>query len=101
MVIVKELDIDWREKDNMIIEIEKLGLEHGITLHIELLTNKELEFSINEGAPLLFELSIASKIIYDDGFFKKQIKLFKENMIIWKAKKTNNVWEVPELAIKI
>lgn len=101
LVIVKELPKDWRERDNMIIEIEKIGLRFGITLHIELLTNKEFEFSINEGAPLLFELSLANKIVYDNGFFKRQMKIFKKNIIKWKAKKINNVWEVPELAVKV
>jgi len=101
LVIVKALPKAWRERDSIVLEIEKAGLKSGISLHIELLTNKELEFSINEGAPLLFELSLANKIIYDNGFFKKQIKAFKENMVRWKAKKVNNIWEVPELAVKI
>lgn len=101
LVIVNKLPESWRERDSTIIEIEKIGLSFGITLHIELLTKKEFEFSVNEGAPLLFELALANKKIYDNGFFKKQIIIFKNNMIKWKAKKINNIWEVPELAVKI
>jgi len=47
-------------------------------------------------------LSKDYKLIYDVGFFKKQIDKFKHNMKEWNAKKTqDNVWEVPNLAIKV
>jgi len=101
LVIVKELQKEWRKRDDIIIGIEKIGLQFGIPLHIELITEEECRFSISQGAPLLFEISLANKMIYDSGFFKKQMIILKENMVRWKAKKINNVWEVPELAIKV
>ncbi|MBU0629150.1 MAG: nucleotidyltransferase domain-containing protein [Nanoarchaeota archaeon] len=101
LIISKNLNKEWRKRDAIILEIEKIGLSHGITLHIELISKEEFEFSVSQGAPLLLELSLANKMIYDDGFFKNQMAIFKENMLKWKAKKVNNVWEVPELAVKV
>ena len=102
LVIVKELPKDWRKSDDITIEIEKIGLKSGITLHIELLANKELEFSVNEGAPLLFEISSAYRVICDNGFFENQMKILRQNMVKWKARKIDKTtWEVPELAVKI
>jgi len=102
IIICKKLAKDWRERDKLVISLEKLGFEFGIPIHIELLTAKEFEFSTKGGAPLLLEVYLTNKILYDNGFFKEQMKLLKKNMIIWKAKKTdNNTWEVPELAIKV
>jgi len=99
LVIVKYLPEDWRERDKTILAIEKIGLNAGITIHIELLTDKEFEFSVEQGAPLLFEISTANKIIYDNGLFKKQIRIFKENMERWKAKKINDAWKIPKLTV--
>ena len=102
IVIAGNLPKDWRKRDKIALEIEKNGFRYGIPAHLELLTKKEFEFSVKDGAPLLFDLSKDYKIIYDSGFFKKQIKLFKNNMVRWGAKKVDKyVWEVPKLAVKV
>jgi len=102
MIIADNLPKDWRKRDKLSLEIEKIGFKYGISVHTELISKKEFLFSVENGAPLLFELSKDYKIIYDVGFFKKQISKFKQNMRMWDAKKTqDNVWEVPKLAIKV
>ena len=69
------------------LSIEKIGLKYGVSLHIQMLTDNEFKFSVNEGAPLLFNIAEHNKILFDIGLFKKQIIIFKENMIKWRAKK--------------
>ena len=102
IVICRELPKDWRKMDQAVIELEKTGFGFGRTVHIELLTEKEFEFSVKEGAPLLFEVITDNRIVYDKGFFKKQATIFKSNIGRWDAKKTDKfTWEVPELAIKV
>ena len=102
IVICKELPKGWRERDHIAIELEKTGFGFGRAVHIELLTENEFEFSVKEGAPLLFEVIANNKITYDNGFFKKQAAIFKGNIERWNARKTDKfTWEVPELAIKV
>jgi len=102
IIICKELVKDWRKRDLVILELEKIGFEFGRSVHIELITEEEFEFSVREGAPLLFEVFKNNKIIYDKGFFKKQMILLEENIKKWDAKKIDKfTWEVPELAIKV
>ncbi len=101
LVICKTAQKDWRKRDDTIVEIEKAGFEFGIPVHIELLTEEEFTFSVNEGAPLLFGLAENFRLVYDNGYFQDAISLFRKNMAKWGAKKIKNVWEVPELAIKV
>ena len=100
LTIVKSLPEDWRRRDEIAIEIEKIGFGFGMPLSMQLITDKEFEFSITNGAPLLFEISLAYKAIYDTGFFKQQMERLKENMLRWNAKKIDNAWVIPGLAVE-
>ena len=102
LIICKSLPESWRDRDNETLEIEKVGFNFGRAVHIEMLNEKELSFSVEKGAPLLFEISKDNKILFDNGFFKKQIVIFNENIKKWNARKTDKfTWEVPLLGVKV
>lgn len=101
LVIVKELEEDWRARDKISLEIEELGFIYGKTIHLMLVGEKDLEFSINFGSPLMFEIYDAHDVIFDkNNLFEKCMTKFKKNMKKWKAKKTAyREWDVPGLAV--
>lgn len=102
IAICTHLPADWRKRDALSIELEKIGFERGKSIHIELLTKKEFLLSIDEGAPLLFEISRDHRIIIDNGLFRDNIGRFAKKMEGWGAHKTDkHTWEVPALAVKI
>lgn len=102
IVVCKTLPRGWRKRDEIIIGLEKIGFSFGRSVHIEALTEKEFKFSVKEGAPLMFEIFTYNKVIYDDGLFKEQMEIFKENIKTWNARKIDKfTWEVPELAVKV
>jgi hypothetical protein len=101
LAVCGRLPSDWRKRDEIVLGFERMGLKSGRTVHVSMLTLMEFEFSVMQGAPLLFEISLDHRILYDDGTFDANMAIFRENMMKWKAKKIDdNTWEVPGLAVK-
>ena len=92
---------DEEGRDELALDIAEIGFDYGLSLQIILATLEETMLSAKTGAPLMFEIYDAHRIIYDkDGFFSQVIEKFAEQLHRWKARKIKDrVWEVPGLAV--
>ena len=88
-------------RDELALDIAEISFDCGLSLQIILATLEETRLSAKTGAPLMFEIYDAHKIVYDkDGFFSQVIEEFAEQLHRWKARKIKDrVWEVPGLAV--
>jgi len=101
LVIVQDLTDDWRARDKIVLELAEIGFEYGRSVHITLTDINEIEFSIEHGSPLVFELYDTNRIVFDKNeFFEMQMEKFNDNMKKWRAKKIREgEWVVPGLAV--
>jgi len=101
LVIARNLPDDWRDRDKIILELAEIGFKYGRPVHITLTDEYEMNASIEQGAPLVFGLHDANKIVFGrDGFFEKLMKRFDDNMKRWGVRKIRNgEWFAPGLAV--
>ena len=101
LLIVAQSLPDEEGRDELALDIAEIGFDYGLSLQIILATLEETMLSAKTGAPLMFEIYDAHRIIYDkDGFFSQVIEKFAEQLHRWKARKIKDrVWEVPGLAV--
>ena len=100
LIVARSLP-DEEGRDELALDIAEMGFDYGLPLQIILATLEETMLSAKTGAPLMFEIYDAHRIIYDkDGFFSQVIEKFAEQLHRWKARKIKDrVWEVPGLAV--
>lgn len=101
LLIVARALPDEEGRDELALDIAEIGFDYGLSFQIILATSEETMLSAKTGAPLMFEIYDAHRIIYDkEGFFGRVIKEFAEQLRRWKARKVKErVWEVPGLAV--
>ena len=101
LVIARNLPDDWRDKDKIILELAEIGSDHRRPVHITLTDEYEMNASIEQGAPLVFGLHDANRVIFGrDRFFEKLMEQFEDNMKRWGVKKIGNgEWFAPGLAV--
>jgi predicted nucleotidyltransferase len=101
LLIVARALPDEEGRDKLALDIAEIGFEYGLSLQIILTTLEETLLSAKTGAPLMFEIYDAHRIIYDkEGVFGYVIQEFAEQLHRWKARKIKDrVWEVPGLAV--
>ena len=91
LVIARNLPDDWRDRDKIILELVEIGFKYGRPVHITLTDEYEINASIEQGAPLVFGLHDANKIVFGrDEFFEKLMKRFDDNMKRWGVRKIRN-----------
>jgi len=101
LLIVAHALPEEERRDGLALEMAEIGFDYGTPIQIILATPEETMLSAKTGAPLMFEIYDAHRIIYDkEGFFDRVIKEFAEQLHQWKARKIKDrVWEVPGLAV--
>jgi len=100
LIVARSLP-DEEGRDELALNIAEIGFDYGLSLQIILATPEETMLSAKTGAPLMFEIYDAHRIIYDkDGLFGQVLEEFVERLHRWKARKIKDrVWEVPGLAV--
>jgi predicted nucleotidyltransferase len=102
LVICEAPPKDWRARDKMVLELtEDIEIKYGTPIHMTLVSEDEILYSIESVSPLMLEIYSANEIIYDkDSFFKQLLKHFEKNMHRLKAQKIEDgVWKIPGLAV--
>ena len=99
LIVARSLP-DEKGKRELALDIAEVGFDHGLPVQIILVTSEEAEQATATGAPLMFEIYDAYKLVYDkSGFFGHLAGRFAEQLKIWQARKIKDrVWEVPGLA---
>lgn len=101
LVIARNLPDDWRDRDEILLELAEIRSDHIRPVHITLTDEYEMNASIDQGAPLVFGLHDANRVIFGrDRFFEKLMGQFEDNMKRWGVKKIGNgEWFAPGLAV--
>ena len=99
LIVARSLP-DEKGKRELALDIAEVGFDHGLPVQIILVTSEEAEQAAATGAPLMFEIHDAHRLMYDrGGFFGRLAGRFAEQLRIWRARKIKDrVWEVPGLA---
>lgn len=99
LIVARSLP-DERGKRKLALDIAEIGFDYGLPIQIILVTLEEAAQAAATGAPLMFEIYDACKLLYDeDGFFGRLVDRFAEQLKTWRARKIKDrVWEVPGLA---
>ena len=100
-VIARNLPDDWRDRDKILLELAEIGSDHIRPVYITLTDEYAMNASINQGAPLVFGLHDANRVIFGrDRFFEKLMGQLEANMKRWGVKKIGNgEWFAPGLAV--
>jgi len=101
LVIARNLPDDWRDRDKIILELAEIGSAHRRPVHITLTDEYEMNASVEQGAPLVFGLHDANRVVFGrGGFFEKLMKRLDDNMLRWGVRKIRNgEWFAPGLAV--
>ena len=101
LVIARNLPDDWRGRDKILLELSEIRSDHRRPVHITLTDEYAMNASIDQGAPLVFGLHDANRVIFGrDGFFEKLMEQFENNMKRWGVRKIGNgEWFAPGLAV--
>ncbi len=99
LIVARSLP-DEKGKRELALDIAEVGFDYGLAVQIILVTSEEAEQAAMTGAPLMFEIHDAHKLVYDKGsFFGHLVDRFAEQLRVWQARKIKDrVWEVPGLA---
>ena len=99
LIVARSLP-DEKGKRELALDIAEVGFDYGLPVQIILVTSEEAEQAAATGAPLMFEIHDAHRLMYDrGGFFGRLAGRFAEQLRIWRARKIKDrVWEVPGLA---
>jgi predicted nucleotidyltransferase len=100
LLIVAQSLPDEVGRRKLALDIAEVGFDYGLPIQVVLASTEETEGATNTGAPLMFEIHDAHRVIYDrDNFFRKLIDDFTGLLEIWQVHKIKDrVWEVPGLA---
>jgi len=89
-----------KQKRELALDIAEVGFDHGLPVQVLLVTPEEAEQAVATGAPLMFEIYDAHRLMYDrEDFFRHLTRHFASQLRAWRAYKVKeHVWEVPGLA---
>ena len=101
LVIARNLPDNWRDRDKILLELAEIKYGHRRPVHITLADEYEMNASVEQGAPLVFGLHDANRVVFGrDRFFEKLMKRFDDNMLRWGVRKIRNgEWFAPGLAV--
>jgi hypothetical protein len=99
LIIARSLP-DGKERRELALDMAEVGFDYGLPIQIILVTSEEAEQAAATGAPLMFEIYDAHRLLYDKSdFFGRLTVRFAEQLRTWRARKIKDrVWEVPGLA---
>jgi len=103
LVVIKKLPKEWLERKKKFEEIEeKIEKKYENNLEILPLTKEELLENLEDFSPLFLTFPLGYRVIYDDGTFVSNFKLFlerlkTENFVYYEGGKK---WEIRKLVEK-
>ena len=99
LIVVQSLP-DEAGRRKLALDIAEVGFDYGLPVQVILASIEETEGAVNTGAPLMFEIHDAHRVIYDkDDFFRNLVNDFTGLLETWQVRKIKDrVWEVPGLA---
>ena len=72
LIIARNLPDDWRDRDKTLLELAEIRSDNRRPVHITLTDEYAMNASIDQGAPLVFGLHDANRVIFGrDRFFEK------------------------------
>ena len=100
LLIVAQSLPDEAGRRELALDIAEVGFDYGLPVQVVLASTEETEGAVNTGAPLMFEIHDAHRVIYDkDDFFRNLVNDFTGLLETWQVRKIKDrVWEVPGLA---
>ena len=100
LLIIADSLPNERQRREPALDIAEVGFDYGVSIQVLLATPEEAEQAVATGAPLMFEIYDAHRLIYDhEGFFLHLVRRFAGQLQDWRARKLKeHVWEVPGLA---
>ena len=100
LLIVAQSLPDEAGRRELALDIAEVGFDYGLPVQVVLASTEETEGAVNTGAPLMFEIHDAHRVIYDkDDFFRNLVNDFAGLLETWQVRKIKDrVWEVPGLA---
>lgn len=100
LLIVAQSLPDGARRRELALDIAEVGFDYGLPVQVILASTEEAEGAVNTGAPLMFEIHDAHRVIYDrDNFFCNLVNDFTGLLETWRVRKIKDrVWEVPGLA---
>lgn len=100
LLIVAQYLPDEAGRRELALDIAEVGFDYGLPVQVILASTEETQGAVNTGAPLMFEIHDAYRVIYDkDDFFRNLVNNFTGLLETWQVRKIKDrVWEVPGLA---
>ena len=100
LLIVAQSLPDEAGRRELALDIAEVGFDYGLPVQVILASVEETEGAVNTGAPLMFEIHDAHRVVYDkDDFFRNLVNDFAGLLETWQVRKIKDrVWEVPGLA---
>jgi len=98
LIVAQSLPNEARRRE-LALDIAEVGFDYGLPVQVILASTEETEGAANTGAPLMFEIHDAHRVIYDkDDFFRNLVNDFTGLLETWQVRKIKDrVWEVPGL----
>ena len=100
LLIIADSLPDEKQRRELALDITEVGFDYGLPVQVLLVTPEEAEQAVATGAPLMFEIYDAHRLVYDqEDFFRHLTERFASQLRTWRARKIKErVWEVPGLA---
>ncbi len=100
VVIAEGIPTDWRQQDEIIIELKMSPGLIRLPVSIILKSPDVVKASLDAVQPLLFGILKSYEVLYDpSGFFEKQAEIYRERMREWDVREIgDHVWEVGIIA---
>ena len=102
LVVCENLIKDWRARDKMTLELtEEIELKYATSIHMALVSKKEISHSIESVSPLMLEIYETNEVIYEkENFFTQLLSNFGKNLKNLHAIKIEKgVWKIPGMAV--
>lgn len=99
LVVVEGLPGDWRERGQMELVIERMGLHWGKAIQVILVEPDDVRFAVDSILPLLLELRDSYVCLWDrNGFFAEEMDRFSRRLTEQGVRRLGaHTWEVPDL----
>jgi len=100
LLIVAQSLPDGAQRRELALDIAEVGFDYGLPVQVVLVSTEETKGAVNTGAPLMFEIHDAHRVIYDkDDFFRHLVNDFTRLLEAWRVRRIKDrVWEIPGLA---
>lgn len=100
LLVVERLPEDWRQRSQLELSFERLGLGLGKALQVILVEPEEVSWAVNSITPLLLEIHTAFHCLFDRAdFFQGEMDRLTAILAARGVRRVaESKWEVPELA---